>query len=131
MAVFNDEINPADVANRGAGLLAPMYRHWLEFVIVIWIAMLETIVGPYYYFGRERARVIANWHVVRCLRFRLHAASGTIIAIGLLIATVFGKPIELRDAITAGMSVCFLSVAAWERWQGLHESELIHCQSSR
>jgi hypothetical protein len=72
MSVFHDEMGPADAANRGAGLLAPMYRHWIEFAIVIWIAFIETTVGPYYFFGRATG-VHINWHADSAFAFMRRA----------------------------------------------------------
>ena len=114
MAIYSDEIAPGDPANLGKGLLAPMYRHWIEFVVVIWTAFLTVAVGYYLVFGSKMGIVI-NWPVVRPFMSRLHFVSGSLIMASLLIALITGQPMHLRDMILAFVGLGLLAIVVWER----------------
>ena len=111
--VFADEFDPRDPANRGAGVLAPMYRHWIEYVVICWTTMLSTAIGYYLTLG-SGAGIKVNWAATRSFFFRLHAISGAVILFGLLVAVITGRPIQTRDAVTAGIGIRLLILSAAE-----------------
>jgi hypothetical protein len=114
LALFSDEFDPRGPANLGAGWVAPMYRHWIEFVIIVWTTMATVGIGLYLALG-ARSGVQIHWPVVRRHLFRLHVISGAIILIGLFLAIVNGQPFQTRDAITALVGLSILAISALER----------------
>ena len=114
LALFSDEFDPQAPANWNAGVLAPMYRHWIEFVIVVWTTLPTVGVALYLAFG-ARSGVQIHWRIFRRHLFRLHFVSGAIILTGLFLAIAFGQPFQVRDAITAIFGLSILGISALER----------------
>ena len=112
-ALFHDEMDPRHPANLRAGLLAPMFRHWMEFAIIGWTTLPAAAIGFYLLVGTKDITI--NWPVVRRHFFRLHIASGGIILAGLSISLVNGQPIQLRDSITALVGIGILALGICER----------------
>lgn len=115
MILFADEIEPTHPANVGAGLLAPMYRHWLEFVVAIWTTMLTVIPGYYVLFGAQTG-VAVNWEVVRLFLLRLHMASGLIFLANLLIPILGGQILQTRDLVLPFVELICVSILSKSEW---------------
>ena len=111
--LFIDEMDPKNPANIGAGIFAPMYRHWVEYPLVIWMTFLIVVVAYYWLLGDKR--IVVNWSVASQWWFRLHVASAAVILFGLVAALAVGQRLHVRDAVTALVGLAFLAIGVWER----------------
>lgn len=114
VVLFIDEMDPSAPVNVAAGALAPMYRHWVEFVLIEWTTFVTVVAGYYWVFG-FRAGIHVNWPQVRRWLFWLHLLSGAVLTSGLLIAVVIGQPLQFRDLATASIGIGLLGMSVYER----------------
>jgi hypothetical protein len=119
-AIFEDEMDVRNPANIPPGILAPMYRHRIEWALIQWAVFASVIVVLYRFFGKPIG-VQVNWTAVGLFLFRIHLASGILIVLGPLGAVVCGRAVQFRDATTAIVGFALLLFAAMERYKGLHD----------
>jgi hypothetical protein len=112
--LFQDEFDPNNPVNVGAGFFAPMYRRWVEYPLVIWTIFLVAIVGYCLLIG-GRQRIVVNWSVAHQWWFRLHLASGIVILVGLMSALIAGQQFHWRDIVSVALGMGFLALATFDR----------------
>lgn len=112
--LFYDEFDRFHPANAGGGFLPPMYRHWIELIIIVWSTFFALVVGYYSLVGAKLG-LIVKWPTVRRYLFRLHVISGTVILLGLLNAVIIGQPMSLRDTVTMGLGLSLFAVGVWDQ----------------
>ena len=130
LMLFADEIDPRNPVNKGVGILAPMYRHWVEYPLVIWMAFLIVLVGYYSLMG-TKGGIVVNWSVADYWWFRLHIASAIVILFGLFAAFAIGQPLHARDAVTTAIGLGFLAIGVWQRAAAPHAPSSISNFSHR
>jgi hypothetical protein len=113
LAIFNDEINPNHALNQQGGPFAPMYRHFLEYCIIVATTWPAVALGFYWAFGTfSEAEIMRH----ACRRFFiLHCVSGGLILAGLFISAANGQPIHFRDSLTAVIGISILLLGVVER----------------
>ena len=112
--LYGDELGSAHPVNAGKGIFAPMYRYWIELVILEWSTFLAAVTGYYAVFG-PMIGVVLNRDRSRIFTFRLHFASGVLLIVGMLIAVIMRQPMHIRDAVvtTIGFVLLISAICEW------------------
>ena len=107
--LFVDEFSPSDVANVGMGLIAPMWRHYVQYFIIITITWPTVAFAFYLLFGTpyEVAVLRSAWFKL----IPLHFISVIIILIGLLHRVASAQPMGARDYAMGGVGVALFIIA--------------------
>lgn len=111
--LYGDELGSAHPVNAGKGIFAPMYRYWIELVILEWSVFLATVTGYYAFFG-PMIGVVLNGERSRIFMIRLHFVGGTLLIAGMLIAVIMRQPMQIRDAVITTIGFVLLMSAIWE-----------------
>src|SRR5258706_11834629 len=117
--LYGDELDPGHPANIGAGIAAPMYRHWIEGCVMMWTTLISATIGFYVVFGK-RAGVVIVWPLVRWFVVRLHFASGVLLLTSLLIDLMMRGHVHLRDVVLARLVIGCLVDSVCGSSEGVH-----------
>ena len=111
--LYGDELGSAHPVNAGKGIFAPMYRYWIELVILEWSTFMAVATGYYAVFG-SMIGISINWNAVPIHISRLHFVGGALLVVGMLIALITRQPLQIRDAVVTTIGFVMLMTAIWE-----------------
>ena len=107
--LFVDEFSPSDVANVGMGLTAPMWRHYVQYCIIITITWPTVAFVFYLLFGTPFEVAVMRSACFKLLP--LHFVISSIIFIGLLHRVASAQPMGSRDYIMGGVGITLFIIA--------------------
>jgi hypothetical protein len=112
IVVYGEEIGPAHPVNAGQGIFAPMYRHWIEFLVLEWSIFIAMLTAYYVILGPSIG-IHINWDVARMWVNRLNFLGSTLLIAGIVIAVIARQPLQIRDAIIPTICCFLLASITW------------------
>ena len=113
-ALFGDEMNENLPPNVGKGILAPVYRHYVDLLVFEWSAVVAVGSGYYALVARMMGREF-NWSTFRRIAYRLHFIGGGVAIASVIAAIVTREPMHFREAILTGIGLVLFVAATRER----------------
>lgn len=113
-ALYGEEMNENLPPNVGKGILAPIYRHYVELIVLEW-STTSAVASGYYGLVSMLLGYKFNWSVVRRIAYRLHFIGGCLAVASVLIAIVTREPIHFREASLTCIGLVLFVAAIRER----------------